>query len=117
MLVVTILGVTLVGFYIMLTGRNNVDRPGWLAGLVSREESGPIANPPAKLLKCEYKGKTVYYLPPRCCDIPSILYDEKGDEICAPDGGLTGRGDGKCSDFAQQRRNCSVIWEDHRKYK
>lgn len=46
----------------------------------------------------EYQGKTVYYIPPKCCDIPSELYDENGKLICYPDGGFVG-GDGKCPGF------------------
>jgi len=64
----------------------------WIKDLIEKEENEPIANPPASLTKCEYKNQIVYYLPPRCCDISSILYDENGNFICAPDGGFTGSG-------------------------
>ena len=45
----------------------------WLKDLIKQEESNPEANPPASLSKCTYRNQSVYYLPPRCCDIPSIV--------------------------------------------
>jgi len=88
--------------------------PDWIKELITSEESGPVANPPASLTLCEYKNQIVYYLPPRCCDIPSVLYSENGNVICAPDGGITGKGDGRCPDFFEARENCEVIWKDAR---
>lgn len=86
----------------------------WTEELIKKEESAPAANPPASLTRCSYKNRVVYYLPPRCCDVPSTLYDEEGKIICHPDGGFTGKGDGKCSDYSNQKSNCTVIWRDTR---
>lgn len=74
-----------------------------------------VANPPASVWQYEYNGQTVYYIPPRCCDIPSSLYDSNCNLICSPDGGFTGKGDGKCADFAQKRTKEKLIWKDDRK--
>lgn len=71
-------------------------------------------NPPAKVFSYEYRGQTVYYIPPRCCDIPSTLYDENCHIVCSPDGGLTGNGDGLCDDFITTRTDEKLIWEDVR---
>jgi hypothetical protein len=95
--------------------RQETKTPDWLATLIKTLESQPVANPPARLTEFEYRGQTVYYLPPRCCDIPSKLYDAKGAVMCSPDGGLTGRGDGRCADFFSERRNERPIWSDSRK--
>src|SRR5688572_6027645 len=73
------------------------DTPAWLTTLIAQLESQPVANPPASIAQYEYKGQTVYYLPPRCCDVPSTLYSATGAVICAPDGGMTGNGDGRCT--------------------
>ena len=91
--------------------------PAWVQELVKQEESQPPANPPARLDKCLYKGKTTYYLPPRCCDIESTLLDEEGKEICSPDGGYTGNGDGRCPDFyfGEIPTECKTIWKDERR--
>ena len=88
--------------------------PQWLAALIQTLESQPVANPPAFIARYDYRGETVYYLPPRCCDIPSIVYSADGSIICHADGGLTGSGDGRCSDFFSTRKNEEVIWRDLR---
>jgi len=90
--------------------------PQWILKLIEKEEYRRVANPPASLNECKYKGKKVYYLPPRCCDIPSSLYDENGNFVCSPDGGKTGNGDGKCTDFFYEfeKSECVVIWQDKR---
>jgi len=50
--------------------------------------------------KCNYKGKEVNYKPAeRCCDQMGEVRDTSGNIICHPDGGITGKGDGKCPDF------------------
>ncbi|MBU1101268.1 MAG: hypothetical protein KKA84_12780 [Bacteroidetes bacterium] len=54
----------------------------------------------------------VYYVPPQCCDQFSTLYDKDGNIICAPDGGITGQGDGRGSDFFAERKNKKLIWQD-----
>lgn len=86
----------------------------WVDEFIKKEEASPVANPPASLTKCTYKNQTVYYLPARCCDIPSVVYDDKGQAICSPGGGLTGKGDGKCADFLTSRTDCVTIWKDSR---
>jgi hypothetical protein len=88
--------------------------PEWLVGLVERLEREPVANPPATIVQYRYQGATVYYLPPRCCDVESALYNAAGDLVCSPDGGLTGRGDGKCPDFFTEARVERVVWRDRR---
>ena len=93
---------------------SSADNASWITEWIKREESNPVANPPASLTKCTYKNQTVYYVPSRCCDIRSALYDDKGEAICSPDGGITGKGDGKCSDFLETRTNCEVVWQDSR---
>ena len=90
------------------------DNPTWVKEFIKNQLSEPVANPPASLTKCEWKGQTVYYLPPRCCDIQSELYDKEGNLICRPDGGIAANGDGKCPDFNKEKQNCEVIWTDSR---
>ncbi|HEX6535209.1 MAG TPA: hypothetical protein VF041_11455 [Gemmatimonadaceae bacterium] len=73
-----------------------------------------MANPPASVVRYKYHGADVYYLPPRCCDVPGVLYDSAGAVVCLPDGGITGKGDGRCNDFSAVRRDEVVIWRDRR---
>ena len=78
-------------------------------------EKEKVWNPAAKIWQYEYNGKTVYYIPSHCCDIPSMVLDENCNQICSPDGGITGKGDGKCKDFFSARKNEKLIWVDTRK--
>ncbi|HET9033859.1 MAG TPA: hypothetical protein VFN25_13270 [Dokdonella sp.] len=87
----------------------------WVAQMIARFEAEPVANPPRRILRYRYRDQFVYYVPPSCCDQPSTLYDAKGKVLCAPDGGLTGRGDGRCTDFREKRSNESLVWSDVRK--
>ncbi len=71
-------------------------------------------NPPRKIYSYTYQGKTVYYVTPPCCDFFSDLYDTECKLIGHPDGGLTGKGDGKFADFGTAKTNEKLIWEDKR---
>lgn len=88
--------------------------PEWLSKLIATEKSGPPANPPASVTQYTYRGQIVYYVPSRCCDVPGRLYDRAGTRICNPDGGMTGRGDGRCADFFKERKEEKVLWKDTR---
>ncbi|MRS62541.1 hypothetical protein GJJ30_14660 [Larkinella terrae] len=72
-----------------------------------------VWNPPAKIYRYDYKGQEVYYVPARCCDIPSVAI-ANCDTLCAPDGGFTGKGDGRCPDFAKDAKNPVLVWQDER---
>ena len=102
---------------IFITGCNSASKstnPAWVDRLIKKFESQPIGNPPQSIWSYEYQGRTVYYIPAQCCDQYSRLYNTKGKQICAPDGGLTGSGDGKCTDFMSKRSNEHLIWKDSR---
>jgi hypothetical protein len=88
--------------------------PDWLNKQISEFQDAPLGNPPQSIWQYEYKGSTVYYIPSQCCDQFSQLFDSNGILICAPDGGFSGRGDGKCLDFSQARKNKVLIWQDTR---
>jgi len=88
--------------------------PLWVTEMIRRMEREPVTNPPAYVERSDYAGATVYYVPPHCCDVAGSLYDESGTLICGPDGGLSGKGDGRCPDFASARRNEKIIWRDSR---
>ncbi len=90
--------------------------PESIADLISRLSHEPVSDPPSAIFRYEYKGQAVYYLPPRCCDQFSDLYDAAGNLLGHPDGGITGRGDGKFPDFFQERKNERAVWQDARKH-
>ncbi len=88
--------------------------PAWVDALIKQYEIDPVGNPPQSIWSSAYNGQVVYFIPAQCCDQYSTLYDSSGNVICAPDGGLTGKGDGKCPDFFSQRANEQLIWNDSR---
>jgi hypothetical protein len=90
------------------------DWPPFVDQLIAEFEREPKTNPPASIWKYEYKGLVVFYVPPSCCDIPSVLYDSDGNVMCSPDGGLRGDGDGRCPDFLAERTGERLVWADKR---
>ena len=56
----------------------------------------------------------MYFVPQRCCDIFSDLYDADGNLVGHPDGGFTGRGDGSVPAFFDERTGERLIWKDDR---
>ncbi|HEX9916613.1 MAG TPA: hypothetical protein VGB16_02650, partial [candidate division Zixibacteria bacterium] len=93
---------------------NTEENPDWINKLIATFASEPVGNPPQSIWQYEYKGQRVYYIPPQCCDQFSTLYNAAGSVICAPDGGYTGEGDGRCTDFFKERKNEKLIWQDSR---
>jgi hypothetical protein len=78
-------------------------------------KSKGISNPAASIWQYDYNGQTVFYIPASCCDVPSRLMDNNCNFMCSPDGGITGNGNGNCTDFFSKRTNEKLIWEDDRK--
>ena len=71
-------------------------------------------NPPAEINEYEFQGKTVYLISSACCDQYNSLVDSDCQVICAPSGGITGKGDGKCNDFTDVAKYTRQIWKDER---
>lgn len=88
--------------------------PVWLNDLIVHFEGEPMANPPVVIKEYLYNGEKVYFIPARCCDIYSDLYDEEGNLIAHPDGGITGNGDGRASDFHEKATYVRTVWSDPR---
>lgn len=65
---------------------------------------------PQRVVEYTYKGKKVYYVVMPCCDFFNEVYDDKCHFLGAPDGGFTGRGDGKIPDFFEEAKNKKLIW-------
>ena len=86
----------------------------WLDQMIQQMQESKTANPPAKVYRYTYKGQKVYYVTGRCCDVPAKVYNMYGNVICEPDGGITGKGEGRCTDFCEQRKDETLIWEDKR---
>lgn len=97
----------------MAGSRTDTLLPWWVAVLIAGFQNElPVGNPLQAIWRYEYKSSTVFYVPPQCCDQFSSLYDWNGNQICAPDGGIAGSGDGQCTDFFQERKNGVLVWQD-----
>lgn len=88
--------------------------PACIKNLVATFKAEEKQNPPRKVYSYIYNEKTVYYVPAICCDFFSDLYDDKCNIIGHPDGGFTGKGDGKVPDFDRAKTNEKLIWADKR---
>lgn len=91
---------------------DDITTPIWVENFIETKSNTNQENPPASIYECGYQNETVYYVPAPCCDQLAYVYDENQNEICSPEGGITGSGDGKCTDF--DKGECNILWEDSR---
>ena len=89
--------------------------PACVKALIKQFKNEERTNPPRKIYSYTYNGKKVYYVPAVCCDNFSDLYNSNCELMGHPDGGFTGRGDGKYRDFSEERKNEKLLWADTRK--
>jgi uncharacterized protein DUF6970 len=90
------------------------EAPSCIQQMIKDYENKPKQNPAATIYQYDYKGQKVYYVLAPCCDQMNIVYDSNCNIICHPDGGITGKGDGKCGDFNSSKTNPVLIWKDNR---
>jgi hypothetical protein len=88
--------------------------PVCVSALIEKFKSEEMTNPPIKIYRYMYKGKNVYYTSAPCCDNFSDLYNDSCRIMGHPDGGFTGRGDGKLPDFKDSATMETLLWEDPR---
>ncbi|WP_426058307.1 DUF6970 domain-containing protein [Hymenobacter sp. B1770] len=89
-------------------------RPAWLKNRISAVLAERKRNPIIRILSYDYRGQTVYYQSAPCCDQYSQVFDSQGRLVCQPEGGITGKGDGKCPDFDKNKTNEKLVWQDPR---
>ena len=85
--------------------------PPCLADQLSKIQANQYENPPVQVDEYEYNGRTVYLFTSECCDQYNVLFDDNCKGFCAPSGGVTGRGDGKCGDFKTNGKLVRNIWK------
>ncbi len=98
-----------------LLDKNEDEIPDWLGERIEIFQRVPLKNPPVEITQWTFNGNRVYYISTYCCDIFSELYSDGGDLLCHPDGGITGKGDGRCTEFFDERADMRLIWQDSRK--
>ena len=75
----------------------------------------PRFNPPAEVNEYTYKDKRVFLFSSDCCDQFNLLFDDNCKYVCAPTGGITGKGDMSCTDFTKEAKLVRQVWKDERK--
>ena len=66
---------------------------------------------PQNVYEYVYRGKKVYYVTMPCCDNFNELYDHDCRLMGYPDGGFTGKGDGKIPGFTNEKKAGRLIWK------
>ena len=89
--------------------------PVCIIKMIDKWKKETSRNPAEQVDEYLYNGKTVFLFTPPCCDQWNVLYDDSCKIICAPTGGITGRGDGKCKDFSETAKHVKVIWKNSNK--
>lgn len=71
-----------------------------IADAIAARIAGRLDEPTAlgapSLIELRHRGQRVWLHIAACCDRLNHLYDDQGRRLCAPSGGLDGRGDGRC---------------------
>lgn len=88
--------------------------PSCIQQKIDQIKKEPKWNPPAEVCEYSYKGKRVFYFSSNCCDQYNQVVDDNCNYICAPSGGLTGKGDRKCEDFNSSATKLRLVWKDER---
>lgn len=88
--------------------RTQEELPTWLLERVHASASGAGTELPFVVVY-RYRERLAFYVPPRCCDVMSELYNELGILICRPDGGIAGQGDSRCPGFRENAERLATV--------
>ena len=84
--------------------------PSWLIKRIKTFESGPANHAPYGIWQITHNGRPAYYFRSPCCDQYNPLIDDTGVVMCNPDGGKSGKGDGRCSNPADPNTKVRLVW-------
>lgn len=97
-------------------GKKVVDSvPSCIRARIDEIKKQPRWNPPAQVDEYRYNGRRVFLFSSNCCDQFNEVVDENCNYLCAPSGGFTGKGDGRCRDFSDKAQLVRTVWKDDRK--
>jgi hypothetical protein len=68
-------------------------------------------NPPIEIWGYWYQNQIVYLAIGDCCDQYDQVYSSDCGLLCAPSGGFSGKGDGKCPDFYDKATKGTLVWK------
>jgi hypothetical protein len=89
--------------------------PACVQARIDEIKKQPRWNPPATVEEYNYSGKRVFLFSSPCCDQYNEAVDDSCNYVCAPTGGITGKGDRKCTDFGEKAQLVGLVWRDERK--
>ena len=92
------------------TGPDLVAMPACIKNKIDSFKLKEAHEKPQRVIEYIYKGKKVYYVVMPCCDFFNEVYDANCKFLGAPDGGFTGKGDGKIPDFFEEAKNEKLVW-------
>lgn len=87
--------------------------PEWLTSYIAECEAdttNSIDYNTDQIWQYDYKGETVFYFMSGCCDFYNWVYDYDGNVLGAPDGGWSGSGDGRLTDWSTEKSNAVLVW-------
>ncbi|MEO8822747.1 MAG: hypothetical protein ABI366_04170 [Ginsengibacter sp.] len=88
----------------------NNELPSCLRSKIDSMAANPGVGEPQSVTRYSYHDKTVYYMKAHCCDKFNIVFDSACNILGFPDGGFTGRGDGKLRGFFKEAKDGKVVW-------
>lgn len=110
-IMITIFIVALLACSANKKGQGIREMPACLEAKIKAMAADPNEGSPISIIRYTYKQETVYYMASPCCDKFNVVYDSACNILGHPDGGFTGRGDGKMPDFRKEAINEKVIWK------
>lgn len=112
--IVTLLVITVLFLSCKESDVNLINAPKCIENKIEEIINHEVTNPPTQVWKWDVDNQIYYYITSNCCDQYNYLYTENCDILCAPDGGLTGNGDGNCPLFTSEIVK-TLVWKDDRK--
>jgi hypothetical protein len=94
--------------------KQNAKLPPCIQDKIDLVMQKPRYNPPATVYQYYYIDRYVYVFSSDCCDQYNYAYDKDCHPVCAPSGGITGKGDGRCPNFETQATGKTLVWKDGR---
>ena len=87
--------------FLSATDCNSEKLPACIKRTIADAKKHSSADAPVEIEEYLYNGKRVFLFTAPCCDKYNTVYDMNCNPVCAPSGGITGKGDGKCPDFKE----------------
>lgn len=101
--------------FLPLLSASDCSKKNELPSCVQRVIDDAVRNEPSgvpvKIDEYLYNGKRVFLFTAPCCDQYNTVYDENCNAVCAPTGGITGKGDGNCTDFTTAATHVREVWK------